>query len=264
MVPSREERPPHAAPPPICEHRIADHRRPRGPRCRRRRRTACHGVPGGGHPESRVGTGQFRAGDLRGRSDRGGPPRGVDDELPFEADELRRSKNPPPAPAPKKTAPAKKAPRRRRFSRLRPRRRAPPPSPASPSAAPTPAPAPVRPAPTQSAPTKSAPAKRASAKSGAPTSVTVTLHGAPDNTWSVAVARGARKPQRARPVSPDAVEAAVAGLGDPSSLEAVTTLLHAAREEARQRVDALSRELEEARQALAALTESGPRRTPLT
>ncbi len=186
-------------------------------------------------------------------------PRGVDDELPFEADELRRSKNPPPGPAPKKTAPAKKAPAKKALQQTATTTTAPPPSPASPSAAPTPAPAPVRPAPTQSAP-----AKRASATSGAPTSVTVTLHGAPDNTWSVAVARGARKPQRARPVSPDAVEAAVAGLGDPSSLEAVTTLLHAAREEARQRVDALSRELEEARQALAALTESGPRRTPLT
>lgn len=170
-------------------------------------------------------------------------PRGVDDELPFEADELRRSKNPPPAPAPKKTAPAKKA--------------AAPPTPAPPSAAPTPAPV-------RAAPIKSAQPKRAPAKASAPKSLTVTLHGAPDNTWSVAVARGARKPQRARPVSPDAVEAAVAGLGDPSSLEAVTALLHAAREEARQRVDALSRELEEAQQALAALTESGPRRTPLT
>ncbi len=136
-------------------------------------------------------------------------PRGVDAELPYEADELRMTKNVPEAPAPRTGSSSRKA---------------------------TPG-----------------PAARRSAARGAPKSVTVTLYGSAENEWSVAVTRGARKPQRSRKVTPESADAAVRELGDPAAAEAVTTLLHAAREEAQRRVEELSRELEAARQALAAL-----------
>ena len=134
-------------------------------------------------------------------------PRGVDDELPFEADELRMTKTAPPEPAP------------------------------APKAAPTPA---------------AKPATRRPAKRG-PQAVTITVHGTVDNEWSVAVTRGGTKPQRARRVTAEAVDAAVEALGDTAAGEAVTALLNAARDEAQRRVEELSRELEAAKAALAAL-----------
>lgn len=180
-------------------------------------------------------------------------PRGVDDELPYEADELRRTKNPPPAPAPSKSAALKKTAAKKTDATSAAQKKT---------------------APAKKAPAKkvaAAPAPQASRtpvprtpSAGPPKSVTVTLFGSPDNTWSVAVARGGRKPQRSREVPADAVESAVAGLGDTSAIEAVGSVLHVAREHARERVAALSRELDEARQALAALSDTDERRTPLT
>jgi len=69
----------------------------------------------------------------------------------------------------------------------------------------------------------------------------------------VAVTRGARKPLRSRPVTPESVEASVRELRDVTATEAVTGLLLAARAEAQRRVEELAAELEAARQALAAL-----------
>ncbi|WP_454163126.1 DUF6319 family protein [Gordonia iterans] len=189
-------------------------------------------------------------------------PRGVDDELPYEADELRMTKNVPEAPAPRTAKRSAKpaagsgerpsAPARRAATQPAPAAAAPPTvAPAAPS---TPT-APAAPSSTGSSSRKATPgpAARRSAARGAPKSVTLTLYGSAENEWSVAVTRGARKPQRSRKVTPESVDAAVRELGDPAAAEAVTTLLHAAREEAQRRVEELSRELEAARQALAAL-----------
>ncbi|ALG85315.1 DUF6319 family protein [Gordonia phthalatica] len=172
-------------------------------------------------------------------------PTGVNDELPYEADELRITKAAPPEPEkPKKAAPARKprpaAPPARKLA-------------ATPtSAAPKPMPTDGKPvaASAKKAPTK--PARRSGAKKP-PASVTVTLFGSSDNEWSVAVTRGGRKPTRSRRVPPDSVESAMQELGDAAALDAASSVLNAAREEAQRRVEELSRELQAAREALAAL-----------
>ena len=160
-------------------------------------------------------------------------PRGVDDELPYEADELRITKTAPPRPEP-----AKKPVRRK----------------ASTTPAPV-SPAPVSPAPVTPAPAAAEPAAKPRPRTPkkATQSLTVTIHGNADNEWSVALTRGAKKPQRSRPVTPESVDAAIRELGDATVRDAVTSVLNAAREEAQRRVEELSRELAAAKEALAAL-----------
>ncbi|RZK73447.1 MAG: translation initiation factor, partial [Rhodococcus sp. (in: high G+C Gram-positive bacteria)] len=96
-----------------------------------------------------------------------------------------------------------------------------------------------------------APAKRTSKK--VPAGVSVTIHAGADNDWSVTVAHGAKRPGKAVPVSPDAVERAVRELGEETAIEAVESIIVAARNLAAARVDELSRQLEDARKALEAL-----------
>ncbi|MFT4088860.1 MAG: DUF6319 family protein, partial [Gordonia sp. (in: high G+C Gram-positive bacteria)] len=181
-------------------------------------------------------------------------PRGVDDELPYEADELRITKEAPPKPEPAKNArPAKSTAAKPPTTSSHPVT----PTPATPNPAPTPAaekPAP-RVDPPAAKPAKS-PARRPAKK--APASVTVTVYGSAENEWSVSVTRGARKPQRSRPLSAESVDAAVRQLGDDAALDTVQALMHAARDEAQRRVEELSRELEAARQALAELGGESP------
>ncbi|WP_026919299.1 DUF6319 family protein [Gordonia shandongensis] len=173
-------------------------------------------------------------------------PSGVNDELPYEADELRMTRQPPPPPErparPRKAAPQKAAAQK----------------PAQKPTAQQPAtqkPATQKPAAQKPAAQKPASSGRSAARRTArpPTAVTVTLYGSSANEWSVAVARGGRKPPRARSVAPDAVEEALTRLGDDAALDAASSILDAARQEAQRRVEELSRELEAARQALAAL-----------
>ncbi|BDC74570.1 DUF6319 family protein [Prescottella equi] len=174
-------------------------------------------------------------------------PKGVNDELPFEAEELRMTRK---APEPvKPTRPAKAA--------------APAPKPAAaptpkPAAAPAPKPASApKPAPTPAAVTSTAPqaplapAPRRAKK--APAGVSVTIHAGAENDWTVTVTHGAKRPGKATPVSPDAVDRAMRELGDDVALEAVQSVISAAREAAEQRIAALSKELEDARRALEAL-----------
>lgn len=174
-------------------------------------------------------------------------PKGVNDELPFEAEELRMTRK---APEPvKPTRPAKAA--------------APAPKPAAapapkPAAAPAPKPASTpKPAPTPAAVTSTAPqaplapAPRRAKK--APAGVSVTIHAGAENDWTVTVTHGAKRPGKATPVSPDAVDRAMRELGDDVALEAVQSVISAAREAAEQRIAALSKELEDARRALEAL-----------
>ncbi|MFC9518190.1 DUF6319 family protein [Nocardiaceae bacterium NPDC056970] len=181
-------------------------------------------------------------------------PKGVNDELPFEAEELRMTRKAPepvkPARPAKAAAPAPKpaaAPAPRPAATPAPKpAAAPAPKPVTVSAPKPPAaPAPV----TGTAP--AAPAPRRAKK--APSGVSVTIHAGAENDWTVTVTHGAKRPGKATPVSPDAVDRAMRELGDDVALEAVQSVISAAREAAEQRIAALSKELEDARRALEAL-----------
>ena len=182
-------------------------------------------------------------------------PKGVNDELPYEAEELRITRNPATPPAPAKRVAAK---------------RIPPSAPAQPQAsAPAPAPTPKQPAaavarkapatPTASTPstpaasTVPAPSQASRRPKKAPGGISVTIHAGADNDWSVTVTQGAKRPTKAQPVSPESVSRAVRELGDPTARDAVEAVISHAREEAARRVAELSRQLEEARTTLAAL-----------
>ena len=179
-------------------------------------------------------------------------PKGVDDELPFEADELRITRNPPASPAkPSAAKPAASKPASRPAAKVAPRV-------ASPT--PTPTPSPTAPAPAAPAVvTPSPPPKPAARKARkGPDSVSVTIHAGVDNDWSVTVTHGARRPGKAQPVSPESVSRAVKELGDDSAVQAVEAVITHAREEASQRVAELRRQLEEAQSMLAALDGENP------
>ena len=213
-------------------------------------------------------------------------PKGVDDELPFETDELRATREPAgtkraPAkaartsgsakPAPAKATPAKAAP----VQPATPRATAPKPvaekpatpKPAtpkseSPAAAAVPRAQEKKPVTQTTSASSDAPASRppAPAKPKAPArkakkapSITITVTIDPENEWTVGVAHGTRKVGKPAPVAPDAVERAVKELGDPTATEAVQSVIEEARRAAEERVAQLSRELDEARQALESL-----------
>ncbi|ORL33840.1 translation initiation factor [Prescottella equi] len=190
-------------------------------------------------------------------------PKGVNDELPFEAEELRMTRK---APEPvKPTRPAKAAaPAPKPAAAPTPKpAAAPAPKPAAapapkPAAAPAPKPASApKPAPTPAAVTSTAPqappAPTPRRAKKAPAGVSVTIHAGAENDWTVTVTHGAKRPGKATPVSPDAVDRAMRELGDDVALEAVQSVISAAREAAEQRIAALSKELEDARRALEAL-----------
>jgi len=201
-------------------------------------------------------------------------PKGVDDELPFEADELRATRDP----AGAKTVPEKTA----RGSEKTPPVKTVRPEPSSPKAV-RPEPSPPKAATPKTPAPKPAPAPRAEEKtpvnqttspssdassrpSAAPAkpkaparkakkapSITITVTIDPENEWTVGVAHGTRKVGKPTPVAPDAVERAVKELGDPTASEAVESVIEEARRAAEERVAQLSRELEEARLALESL-----------
>ncbi|QII08373.1 translation initiation factor [Rhodococcoides fascians A25f] len=183
-------------------------------------------------------------------------PKGVNDELPYEAEELRITRNAATPPAPAKRVPAKKVAPPVSAAPTRTEAVA-----AKPTTAPAPAKAVVekpkavveqpkavveqpRAQPQQQAPRR---AKKA------PGGVSVTIHAGADNDWSVTVTQGAKRPTKAQPVSPESVSRAVRELGDPIARDAVEAVISHAREEAARRVAELSRQLEEARTTLAAL-----------
>lgn len=167
-------------------------------------------------------------------------PKGVNDELPFEAEELRMTR------LPTRTATPKTAIAR--------------------TAASTPGvTASSGPTPTKETPVEQeavvAPSAPASVRNAAPrrpkkvpSGLSVTIHASADNDWTVTVTHGARRPTKAVPVTPDAVERAVRELGDPVALEAVESLIAAARQVAEERVQQLSQQLAEARKALEVLS----------
>ncbi|MDJ0394596.1 DUF6319 family protein [Rhodococcus sp. G-MC3] len=179
-------------------------------------------------------------------------PKGVNDELPFEAEELRITRNPPGGAGKPASKPASKpaAPEVAEWTEPVPATKAPviPKAPAAPKA-----PAPTAPAPKAVPVPKSATAPTARKGKKGPESVSVTIHAGSDNDWSVTVTHGARRPGKAQSVSPESVSRAVRELGDDTARDAVEAVISHAREEAASRVEELSRQLEEARSMLAAL-----------
>jgi hypothetical protein len=189
-------------------------------------------------------------------------PKGVNDELPYEAEELRITRNPATPPAPAKRIPAKKtvstAPVSKPVAASEPvavsktSHSSTSVTASTSSAAPKSVPATAvaaKPAGAGSASTGSAPRRPKKAPGG----VSVTIHAGADNDWSVTVTQGAKRPTKAQPVSPEAVGRAVRELGDVTARDAVEAVISHAREEAARRVAELSRQLDEARTTLAAL-----------
>jgi hypothetical protein len=180
-------------------------------------------------------------------------PKGVNDELPFEAEELRITRNSSSGtaakPAPTSVAKPAAKPAIAEWTE-------PAPKPASPKSAPKPAVASKAVASSSgvsgTVPSKAPASGTRKGKKG-PESVSVTIHAGADNDWSVTVTHGARRPGKAQPVSPESVSRAVRELGDDSARDAVEAVISHAREEAASRVAELSRQLEEARSTLAAL-----------
>lgn len=179
-------------------------------------------------------------------------PRGVDDQLPFEADELRRHR---PAAATTATAAV--------------RRRTPEPAPPKPqptsssktdveesnSARPSRKARPATDAPPRAAESAPAPATtRSSRKAKTPTApTTVTITAAGESTWTLSVAVGTRKLAKPVEITADRVARAMRELDDETAIAAVDAVIESARTAAQRRIDELSQELEAARAALANL-----------
>ncbi|MEE2056791.1 DUF6319 family protein [Rhodococcus artemisiae] len=191
-------------------------------------------------------------------------PKGVNDELPFETDELRFTRDVATKASPKKAA--AKAPAATRAPAPKPPA-AQPPAATTPPAKAEPTPPASRPAAKEKTTVTSTPANppsaagtepakpKAPAKRGAkkPAAISITVTIDPENEWTVAVAQGTRKIGKPAAVAPDAVERAVKELGDETAIEAVHSVIDEARRTVEERVAQLSRELEEARKALESL-----------
>ncbi|GAB3134301.1 hypothetical protein GCM10027289_25930 [Tsukamurella serpentis] len=141
-------------------------------------------------------------------------PAGIDDRLPYEAGELRATKQ------------AKPLARRK------------------PAAAPAKA---------SGAAQAKAPGKAPGKRAGTARSVSITVHVGADNTASLKVSRNAQKPAGAQELPLAAVHKALAGLADEDAKSAVGEVLSAAREAAADRVAALQAELAAAKKSLAVL-----------
>ncbi|TWS22426.1 hypothetical protein FK268_19635 [Tsukamurella sputi] len=147
-------------------------------------------------------------------------PTGVDDHLPYEARELRATKQP---------KPVKRAPK---------------------------APVPAKVAPAKAAPGGAGKVPSGGAAKGAARaarSVAVTVYVGADNTAALKVTRNAQKPQGAKEIPLPALHKALAGLGDKDAQAAVDEVLSAARDAAADRVAALQAELAAAKKSLATL-----------
>ncbi|GAB98620.1 hypothetical protein GONAM_02_01430 [Gordonia namibiensis NBRC 108229] len=175
-------------------------------------------------------------------------PKGVDDQLPFESDELQRTRS--------AAAPAKSAPRSAKTvadQTSTPARPAPTPKAAAVEPKPTPEPAPRPEAtPARAAAPKPAPAKAARRSKTSTAAVSVTITSAGESTWTVSVAHGSKKGKPTE-VTADRVARAMQELGDDAAITAVDEVIESAREAAQRKIEELTRELENARAALAHL-----------
>ncbi|GAA4822458.1 hypothetical protein [Tomitella cavernea] len=186
-------------------------------------------------------------------------PRRIDDELPYEADELRMTRKAPAVPA--KKAPAKKAP-----AKKAPAETVAPAGTAAPSKAAVPERVPSAGIASGSEDARAAAARSAAARGAAeprrrprgrgPASVTVTIEGAASGApheWAVTVVGGGARSGKPVPVHAESVVQAVDALGVPAASKAVDAVLVSARAQAERRVEELARELAEAKKTLRSL-----------
>lgn len=152
-------------------------------------------------------------------------PRGVDDEIPFEAEELRRTKAAPPEPERVKPAtqtrkPATKAPAKEAAPKRQP----------------------------------SSPRRTSAGKAGP---CAIVLRADEEGEWTLEVQRASGQPLKPVAVQPDAVLRAVQELGHQPATKTVENALSAARAAAARRVEELKQKLEEAKSALQSLEGNG-------
>ncbi|WP_420714112.1 DUF6319 family protein [Gordonia sp. SL306] len=177
-------------------------------------------------------------------------PKGVDDQLPFEADELQKTRVTPTPATPSRRPPSRATP-----APVRPAnssRTVTTESKSEPETAPE-----AKSATTNPAQPSPAPAK-APRRSKAPTAaVSVTVTSAGESAWTVSIFHGAKKQGRPTEVTADRVARAMRELGDDAAITAVDGVIESARSAAKKRIDELSHELETARAALAHLEGQG-------
>ncbi|ORM24204.1 DUF6319 family protein [Williamsia sp. 1135] len=170
-------------------------------------------------------------------------PKGVDDQLPFEADELQKTRTPATL-----TSPARQRPAKATSGPSGVRR-----SPSAVVEPSNPEPEPVLPAPTDE---KVAPPKtQRRTKNTAPAAVSVTITSMGESTWSVSVSHGSKRQGKPAEVTSDRVTRAMHALGDDTAITAVDAVIESARAATQKRIDELSSELEAARAVLAHLDE---------
>ncbi|WP_197718189.1 DUF6319 family protein [Gordonia insulae] len=172
-------------------------------------------------------------------------PKGVDDQLPFEPDELLKSR----------AAAVPATPARRRPAKAAPTPGGPPRSSrdvATESTPPVPVPR-TEPAEPKNVRSNPAPAKAARRSKTPSAAVSVTVTAVGESTWTVSVSHGTKRQGKPTEVTPDRVARAMRELGDDAAITAVDTAIESARAAAQKRIDELSHELETARAALAHL-----------
>ncbi|MYR05508.1 hypothetical protein GTV32_03895 [Gordonia sp. SID5947] len=167
-------------------------------------------------------------------------PKGVDDQLPFEADELHRTRaaatsTTPPRPRPAKAAPA--------------------PAASASGATPEPKPEPGRTKPPEARTVEPKPvAAKAARRTKAPAAaVGVTITSTGEGTWTISISHGSKRHGKPTEATSDRVARAMRELGDDAAISAVDGVIQSARAAAQKRIDELSHELESARAALADL-----------
>lgn len=168
-------------------------------------------------------------------------PKGVDDQLPFEADELLKTRTAA-TPTPARQRPVKATPAS--------------PGPSGASTAPKPIASqtkttsePAKPTSAQANPTPPKTARRPKPSSA----VSVTITSAGDTAWTVSLSHGTKKQGKATEVTSDRVARAMQVLGDDAAIQAVNAVIESARTAAQKRIDELSQELEAAKAMLARL-----------
>lgn len=168
-------------------------------------------------------------------------PKGVDDQLPFEADELQKTRPAATAAAPARQRPAKTPPVPAVATKA--------PRTVAPASTPAPRPAP-EPQPTEQ---KSVPAKTTRRTKAPVAAVSVTVTSVSESSWTVTLSHGSKRLGKPTEVTSDRVARAMHMLGDEAAITAVDAVIESARAAAQKRIDELSHELEAARAVLANL-----------
>ncbi|WP_207838699.1 DUF6319 family protein [Williamsia soli] len=170
-------------------------------------------------------------------------PKGVADQLPFEADELQKTRTPPTSTGPARQRPVKATPAPSSATRIA-------------VSAPTPSKSPpesVLPTPAEAKATPPKTPRRTKNPAAAAVSVTITSMG--ESTWAVSVSHGSKRQGKPAEVTSDRVTRAMHALGDDTAITAVDAVIESARAATQKRIDELSSELEAARAVLAHLDE---------